>query len=121
VRALLHVVAVLVGAGVSVASVAVHRVEAVGLPVGLLLAVAATFAVVWAMWQVRDARRLPTSYALGWLVPFGHLLAGRPEGDFVVVAGLTGYVLMLTAILLLCVGVAAVARPRGPRAVGGRP
>ncbi|HET6626360.1 MAG TPA: hypothetical protein VFG63_08215, partial [Nocardioidaceae bacterium] len=92
-----HGVAVLVGAAVSVASVAVHRSVVLGFPLGLLLALLTTFATAWAMRDMLPA--LATSYAAGWLVPFGFVLSGRAEGDYAVASDLRGYGLVLGALV----------------------
>jgi len=47
-------------------------------------------------------------------VVFGVVIAGRPEGDYAVVADLAGYALIAAALLLAIVGVVAVAGGRGP-------
>jgi hypothetical protein len=78
-----------------------------------VLALVTTFAVAWAL-RHSSRPRTAASYAAGWLVVFGAVFAGRPEGDYAVVADLAGYALMVAAVLLAVVGVIAVAGGRGP-------
>lgn len=102
----LHLLVLLLGAAVAVGAVAVHRTAVRGLPLGLLLALAATLVAAWGLRQARP--RLAASYAAGWLVTFGFAVAGQPEGDFVIATDLNGYVLTGLAFLLVVVGIAAL-------------
>jgi hypothetical protein len=104
---LFHAVAVLVGAAVSLATVAVHRSEVLGVPLGLVLGLLATFTTSWAMREMHP--RLATSYALGWVVAFGTAILGKPEGDYAIASDLSGYVLMATALVVVVVGVSSLA------------
>lgn len=108
-RVLLHLFAFVVGAAVSVAVVTTHRSVMVSLPFGLLLGLAATFVVAWAMRET--LRRLATSFAVGWIVVFGFVIVGKPEGDFAVASDLRGYALMAAAMVLAAVGVASFTPP----------
>ena len=106
--------ALLLGALVGVAATAVHRVAVLGIPAGLLLAVAGS------LLTARHLRRGPlprsaAAYALGWVVVVGLALAGRPEGDYAVAADVPGYVLMGTGLVLVALGVASLAPSGGPR------
>ena len=110
---LFHAVAVLVGAAVSVATVAVHRSEVLDVPVGLVVGLLATFSTVWAMRELEH--RLAATFALGWLVAFGLAILGQPEGDYVIAGDVPGYVLMATALVIVVLGVASLgAQHSGP-------
>jgi len=113
----LHLPALLVGATVSLASVVVHRFGVLELPLGLLLGLTTTFVVAWAL-QQSGVRRLVSSYAAGWLVVFGFVLAGRPEGDYAVAGDLPGYLMIAAALVLVAIGVLSLG-PRGSASVGG--
>jgi hypothetical protein len=109
----------LLGAAVALAAVAVHRTTVTGLPLGLLLAAAASLS---AGWWLRGSRRprLAVTYAVGWILVFALALQGRPEGDFVLAADPTGYALMAVSLGVLALGVWGLAsrpgRRFGPRA-----
>ena len=103
-RALRHLAALLVGVLVGVASVAVHRSA---FPLGLLLAAVTTYAVPW--WLLRtSAPRTATSYAVGWLVVLGVVVAGRPEGDFAIAQDLKGILLLVVGLGLVAVALAGI-------------
>ncbi len=109
-----HLGALLLGAAVALGATAVHRVAALGLPAGLLLATGASLATAWHL-RRGDAPRLVTSYCLGWVVLLGLAVRGRPEGDLAVAGDLTGYVLMGVGFVLVALGVASlVDRPGEP-------
>jgi hypothetical protein len=102
-----HVVSLVVGAAVGLASLAVHRSG----PVWVTLAVGASLGT--AGWLLADRpSRLAASYALGWLVVFGTAVLGRSEGDYVVATDLAGYLMSGTALGLVVLGVLAVGRGR---------
>lgn len=101
---ILHVSVALVGAVVSCGSVVVHRVNAFQVPVGLLLALSTSFVLAWVL-RGSDEPRLATSYAAGWLLVFGFVFAGRPEGDFAIVSDLAGYVLIGAALAMILLAV----------------
>jgi hypothetical protein len=86
---------------VALAAVTVHR----GLfPFGLVLAVGTTYAVPW--WLLRSRHpRTASSYVVGWLVMFGVVVTGRPEGDYALAQDLRGITLMVAGIGLVVVGV----------------
>ena len=94
---------------------AVHRSA---FPLGLLLAAATTYAVPW--WLLRSsAPRTATSYAVGWLVVLGVVVAGRPEGDFAIAQDLRGRSLLLVVGLgLVAVALAGITGGRGSGHVG---
>jgi Family of unknown function (DUF6113) len=99
------------GSAVGLLALDVHRAI---FPWGLLVAIAATYAVPW--WLTGSSRpATAATYSVGWLVVFGVAIAGRPEGDFVVAADLEGYALMGVALILVLVAVVALARSRGPK------
>lgn len=104
-RLLLHAVAMVAGAVVSIAAVSTHRSVVLALPLGLLLGLATTFVAVWALREV--LRRLAASFALGWIGAFGFAVVGRPEGDFAVASDLRGYALMAAALGVVALGVAS--------------
>ena len=104
VAGLRHAGSLLLGALVALAAVGVHRSL---FPLGVLLAVATTWAVPW--WQLRSRwPRTAASYCLGWLGMFAVVVAGRPEGDYAVAGDLAGYALMAAGFGLV-VGVVALA------------
>ncbi len=105
-RLLLHGAAVLVGAAVAVAAVTVHRSVALGVPIGVVIALATTFVTAWAMRDMLP--RLAASYAVGWLVAFGYAMFGRPEGDYVVATDLRGYAMIVAGFVMLAVGVVSL-------------
>ena len=105
-----HAAALLLGAVVALAAVAVHRDGSSGLPWGLALAAAGSVCTAW--WLLGAASsRTTVSYAVGWLVVFTVAVLGRPEGDYAVAADVRGYGLMVSALLVLAFGVAGL---RGP-------
>jgi Family of unknown function (DUF6113) len=103
VTVLRHGAALLVGVLVAIGAVTVHRSA---YPLGLLLAVATTYAVPW--WLLRSPHpRTASSYVLGWLAAFAVVVAGRPEGDYALAQDVRGYALMLAGLGLVVVGVVA--------------
>ena len=107
-----HLGCLLLGVAVALGTVAVHRSV---FPLGLLLGLGATFAVVGWLLRFGD-RRLTASYAAGWLAVFVLLLLGRPEGDYVLAADLDGYTLIAGAFVMVAVGVVSLAGGRRPSA-----
>jgi hypothetical protein len=103
-----HLLAVLLGACVGLAALAVHRSA---FPWGLALALATSLAVPWRLLLSRRPRSA-AAYAAGWLVVFAVALAGRPEGDFVLATDLEGYTLIGGALVVLAVGVVGLLRRR---------
>jgi hypothetical protein len=103
-----HVVALLVGVVVALASVAVHRDL---VPLGLLLAVVTTYAVAWWLLGTRHPRTAAT-YVAGWLLMFVVVVLGRPEGDYAIASDVPGYALVVAAIALVGVGVVGLAGSR---------
>ena len=103
-----HVVALLVGAAVALASLAAHRSL---FPLGLLVALATTYAVPW--WLLRSRHpRTAASYAVGWLAVLAVAVTGRPEGDYVLGSDLDGYALLVGSLGLVVVGIVAFAGGR---------
>ena len=101
-----HAGCVLLGVLVALAAVGVHRSL---FPLGVLLAVAATWAVPW--WQLRSPwPRTAASYCLGWLGMFAVVVAGRPEGDYALAGDLAGYSLMAAGFALVVVGIVSLGR-----------
>ena len=100
-----HAGCVLLGLLVALGAVAVHRLF---FPWGLLLAVAATWAVPWRLLLSRSPRTA-ASYVVGWLALFALVVAGRPEGDYVLAGDLPGYTLMAAGFVLIVVGIVSIA------------
>jgi hypothetical protein len=103
-----HLACFVVGAAVALAAVLVHRSV---FPLGLLLALATTFAVPW--WLLGSARpRTAASYVVGWLAELGLVIDGRPEGDYALAGDLEGYTMLGGGFLLLVVGIVSIAGRR---------
>jgi hypothetical protein len=104
-----HLACLLLGAAVALGALAAHRSLA---PLGLLVAVGSSLAV--AVW-LRGSRapRTAASYVAGWLVVLAVVVAGRPEGDYLLAADLPGYALLGSALLLAVVGLVSLAGGRG--------
>ncbi|MGA9746113.1 MAG: hypothetical protein WBQ50_01530 [Nocardioides sp.] len=102
-----HLGVLLLGATIALGAAAVHRVSAVGLPLGLVLAVGASVATAWHL-RGSDRPRLASSFCLGWVAVLGLAVRGRPEGDFVVAGDVPGYVVMGTGFVLVAFGVASL-------------
>jgi hypothetical protein len=100
-----HLGCLVLGAAVALAAVAVHRSG----PLGLLLALAASALTVGVL-SSSGRPRLATSYAAGWLVVFGAVVAGRPEGDYAVASDVDGYALMVTSLVVVVGGVSGLRR-----------
>jgi len=111
-RVLFHVVALLVGVAVAVSAVVVHRSAVLHLPIGLTLGLVTTFVTSWAMRELLPG--LASSYAVGWVIAFGFVILGRPEGDYAVASDLRGYALMAAGLAMVVVGVTSVSS-RHPR------
>lgn len=93
----------LAGVALAVATVAVYQRWW-----GLLIAVAATLAVMWvtpAGWTTR----LPL--ALGFVGAIGLLTIPRPEGDYLISATGAGYAVLGLALVVLCFALATLPRP----------
>lgn len=104
-----HLGCLLLGALVGLTTVLVHRSM---LPLGELLALATSFAVPW--WLLRSRRpRTAGSYVVGWLAVLVLLVAGRPEGDYVVAGDVRGYLLLAAGFAMIVVGIVAFAGGRG--------
>lgn len=114
-RPLLHVGAFLLGALVALASVAVHRETISGFPAGLVLALAASLSTGWALRRLGSLHRLAASYALGWVVLLGFVVAGRPEGDYAIAGDFYGYSLMGASVVMVVAGITALPANRAER------
>lgn len=114
-----HTAVFLLGVAVSLAALAVHRTLVLGQPVGLLLGLATTFAVAWAL-RSSPWPRLMTTYAAGWVVLLGLAAVGRPEGDLIVVADTEGYALIGGGLVLAMVAVLTLAASH-PESEGREP
>ena len=102
-----HLGALLLGGVVALAAVVVHRADAFGLPIGLVLGVVASLSTAWHL-RRSTAPRLAASYCLGWLAVLGLVLVGKPEGDFALASDALGYTLMAVGLLLAAFGVTAL-------------
>ena len=111
-RVLWHAGAFVLGAAVALACVAVHRTAVLHLPLGLVLALAATFSVPWAMVEWPAPRGLATSYAAGWVVLLGFVVVGRREVDYAIAGDLDGYALLVAGFVLVVVGVSSLGTSR---------
>ncbi len=89
----LVVLAVLVGLGTAVASIAVHEKSWAW----LALALAAPLATAWAL----PAGWLRAGFGVGWLALLFIGLQTRPEGDFVILSSARGYGLLVGGLVLL--------------------
>jgi len=108
-RLLGHAGALLLGVAVGVASVAVHRDRVAGFPAGLVFVAVVSVYVAWALRLLSATGRFGASYCLGWLVLLGYVLAGRPEGDFVIASDLEGYGLLVVALFMVVALVSSLA------------
>lgn len=99
-RAGVGLLACLIGAGTGIASIAVHQ-KAVP---WLLLAVAAPLATAIAL--PRGWARV--GFGLGWVAIVLLAVQTRPEGDYVISATASGYVLLGFALVLLVLAVATI-------------
>ncbi len=103
-----HLGCLLLGALVSLAALAAHRSL---FPLGLLVALATSYAVP--LWLLRTGRpRTAGSFVVGWLAVLALVVAGRPEGDFVVAGDLEGYALLVGGLGLVVVAIVSFAGGR---------
>jgi hypothetical protein len=103
-----HLGCALLGAAVSLGALSVHRAV---VPLGVVLALAVSFAVPW--WLLRsDHRTTAASYVAGWLVVLGVAVVGRPEGDYVIANDLRGWSLLAAGPVMVLVGIVSVAGGR---------
>jgi len=93
-RVAVAVLLLLVGGGVGLMAVAAH-----GRTEGLLLAVLATVAAVYALPGGRWFTRLP--FGAGWMLVVFYASRPRPEGDYLVAADARGYVLLGAGVVVL--------------------
>lgn len=117
-RVAVAVLLLLLGAAVSVATVALHTRWW-----GMLVGLAATAAWLVAL---RGWRRLP--FALGWVVVLVLAAPARPEGDVVVANDAAGWVLLGAGVVVLLAGILGIRRrppeqfrPAGITDPGGEP
>jgi len=104
-----HLAALVAGAVVGLAAVLVHRET---FPLGLVLAVAASFALpIRLLWSRRP--RTAATYAAGWLAVLGLVVAGRPEGDFAIAADVPGWSFLVAGFLMVAVGLVSLTRSGG--------
>ncbi len=103
-----HLGSLLLGTVVCLAAVAVHRSV---FPAGALLAVLTSLALPWRLRRTRWPRTA-ASYVVGWLALLGVVVAGRPEGDYVLAGDPAGYAVLATGFVLVVVGVVSLAGGR---------
>ena len=103
-----HLGSLLLGAVVCLGALLAHRSL---LPLGLLLAVAGTVALPWWLLGSRHPRTA-ASYVAGWLAVLAVVVPGRPEGDYLLAGDVPGYALLLTALVLVAVGIVSLAGAR---------
>lgn len=115
VRVALAVPAALAGAVAGLLGSFLHPLTVARLPVGLLLALALTAAVVVTAGLLLG-RPGSAAAALGWLAVVLVLASQRPEGDLVVPASGLGYTWLLGGTVLALGCVALPYRPSGPPA-----
>jgi hypothetical protein len=107
-----HLGCLVLGAAVALGAVLVHRSAP---PLGLLLALASTFAVPW--WLLRSVHpRQAATYVAGWLAVLATVAAGRPEGDYLIAGDAPGYLLLASGVVLVVLGLVSFAGGRGPSA-----
>ena len=105
VRLLVASALLLLGAAVAVCAVALHN-RWWGLALGLAATAAALGALPGGWWR-------RTAFGVGWVVALGLLSVERPEGDYLVAAEASGYVLLAAGLVVLVVAVVSVReRPR---------
>jgi Family of unknown function (DUF6113) len=119
VRALLHGVAFVAGAGAGVLGSFVHGYQWHGVPVGLLVALALSLAVFGTAGLAVRARSGAIAAAAGWLLAVGVLSLQRPEGDLVVSASTLGYLWLLggTVVAGAAIAIPYSLWPAGDRSV----
>ena len=108
------------GVAVGVLAVLVHRVDTVGLPWGMVLAVLASPASSLGLRAAGAGRRALLAYGGAWFVAVLGLLSGRPEGDYLVAGDAVGWgflVLAAGAVMVVTV-LGVVAAPRHGEVVG---
>ncbi|MFI5532866.1 DUF6113 family protein [Kitasatospora sp. NPDC051853] len=87
-RVVAYLVLLVLGAAVSLAGC---FVQALWPPAGLLLALAATWAVFYGGLRVTGTKLGAGAPLVGWFLVLLVLMAPRPEGDFVLAASFTSY------------------------------
>lgn len=113
----------LAGVGTALCGLAVHRhvwrVLEVPLPWGLLLALGAAFAVVYAAGLLADAPGF-LGVGAGWVIATMWLQSPRSEGDFLVVADWIGYAFLFggMAVVAAAVVLSSIAAGRPVRREG---
>lgn len=127
-RLLALVVLAAIGSVTGILGSFVHDVSydllGIGVPVGLLLALAlAAVGYALAGWVLQN-RLAVLAPGAGWLVPVLVMSVPRPEGDLVVAANPTGYAFLLGGSVLIGLSVAMPYGGRAERSVaydGGYP
>jgi hypothetical protein len=97
----------LLGAAVAIGALAVHRML---VPLGLLLALGATFATAW--WLLRAVGRTAFWYVVGWLAILVVAVVGRPEGDYVIANDIRGWSMIAAGLVLVVIGLVSLAGSR---------
>ncbi len=98
------VAAALLGCGVALLALSVHRAGGAGLPWGLALAVAASTAGSLGLRAASSGQAAVVGYGAGWCAAVLLVLGGRPEGDYVIGGDLLGW----GFLILACGGVVLV-------------
>lgn len=110
-RLLLHGLALLTGVVAGLLGSFVHPLRTVGLPGGLLCALALSGAVLVTAGLLVGARSGAAAAAAGWFLAVLLLSTQRPEGDLVVAGNTMGYAWLLGGTLVAGL---AIAWPYGP-------
>jgi hypothetical protein len=105
-----HAGALLLGAAVAVASLAVHRDVLAGFPAGLVFVAVVSVYVALVLRHLAAPGRTAASYCLGWLAVLSYALLGRPEGDYLVAADLEGYGLIVIGLVIVLVLLSSLVR-----------
>ncbi|GAA1547020.1 hypothetical protein GCM10009788_56460 [Nocardioides humi] len=110
-RALSALGSLVLGAGVGLATVGLHR-YGWGLGLGAAATAATLVALPGGWWA-----RLP--FALGWVALLGVASVQRPEGDYVVAGDVSGYLLLAVGAVVLGAGCVGLLRRPGARGNAG--
>ncbi|HLL07148.1 MAG TPA: DUF6113 family protein [Nocardioidaceae bacterium] len=110
--------AVVVGSVLALVAVALHRMvwrsEAISLPWGLALGVAASVLCGLAAGLLLGRRAGTLALAAGWVLTVYWLLRGRPEGDYLVAGDALGWGFLATGVAAMAVLVGASLTSRRP-------
>lgn len=111
--------AALLGAAVGLLAAVVHRGGGAARPWGLSLAVAASVAVSAGLATLGAGRGVLVGYAAGWCAAVLVVVAGRPEGDYLVAADPLGWGFLVGAFaVVMVVTIVGVLRGGGDRRTG---